>query len=114
MKHELREQDGVTVIVLEGDVDVTGAPRLRDLLAGQIAPRTRTLLDLEGVAFVDSSGVGVLVTAHRKAAEAGAAFGLAAASPTVSRVFELTRTNRLLSIYPTVSEGVSALAGREL
>jgi anti-sigma B factor antagonist len=112
MRHEVLEQSGVTVISLEGDVDVTGAPELRDLLAGTIVPGARILLDLTGVAFVDSSGVGVLVTAHRKAAEAEASFGLAAATPTVSRVFELTRTNRLLSIYPTVSDGVSALAGR--
>lgn len=109
MKHEVLEREGVTVIALEGDVDVTGAPQLRDLLAGSISPGGRILLDLAGVTFVDSSGVGVLVTAHRKAAEAGASFGLASPSATVTRVFELTRTNRLLSIYPTVDEGIAAL-----
>jgi anti-anti-sigma factor len=113
MRHETRELSGITVIALEGEVDVTGAPELRDLLAGSIVGGARILLDLGGVSFVDSSGVGVLVTAHRKAAEAGAAFGLAGASTTVARVFELTRTNRLLSIYPTVDEGVAALAGVE-
>lgn len=110
MNYSTRHESGVTVVDLEGDVDVSGAPELRDLIAGLIAgPTARILLDLSDVAFIDSSGVGILVTAHRKATESGAQFGLASPSGTVARVFELTRTNRLLQIFPTVEEGVAAL-----
>jgi anti-sigma B factor antagonist len=113
VNHSVHEDSGVTVVELEGDVDVGAAPELRDLLAGLVGtPDARVLLDLSAVAFIDSSGVGILVTAHRKAAEAGAAFGLASPSGTVARVFELTRTNRLLEIFPAVEEGVTALGGR--
>lgn len=113
MKYETRQDSGVTVIEFEGDVDVTVAPDLRDLLAGLVETAgARVLLDLNGVAFIDSSGVGILVTAHRKAAEAGAFFALGGPSATVSRVFELTRTNRLLEIFPTIEEGVAALRSR--
>jgi anti-sigma B factor antagonist len=113
VNHSVRDEGNVTVVELEGDVDVSGAPMLRDLLAGLIvAPGARVLLDLSHVKFIDSSGVGILVTAHRKAAESGTAFGLASPSGTVARVFELTRTNRLLEIFPTVEEATSALRGR--
>jgi anti-sigma B factor antagonist len=112
VNHSVREQSGVKVVGLEGDIDVTGAPELRDLLAGLLGEhQARILLDLSDVAFIDSSGVGILVTAHRKADESGASFGLANPSGTVARVFELTRTNRLLRIFPTVDEGVAALGG---
>jgi anti-anti-sigma factor len=110
---ELREQDGITVAVLDGPIDVARALELRDLLAGPVGEAgRRVLVDLTGVTLVDSSGVGIFVTAHRRAEEAGAAFVLAGAPGPVGRVFELTRTNKLLRIHPTVDAGLAAL--REL
>jgi anti-anti-sigma factor len=95
---------------LQGPTDVSQALELRELLGQQIdGPAARVLLDLSGVTLVDSSGVGVLVAAHRRAAGAGAGFVLAGAPGPVGRVFELTRTDRLLRIFPTVEEGLDAL-----
>lgn len=112
MEHDISEQGGVTVVHLHGAVDVSGAMALRDLLGQQIdSPAARVLLDLSDVQLIDSSGIGILVTAHRRADGQGARFGLAGATGTVARVFEMTRTNKLLSIYDTVAEGVADLGG---
>lgn len=106
------ERDGVTVIRLEGAIDVSRALELRDDLFARLdSPAARVLLDLSDVRLIDSSGIGILVTAHRRADGQGARFGLAGATGTVARVFEMTRTNRLLSLYDDVEEGVRALAG---
>jgi anti-sigma B factor antagonist len=112
VNHSVREQGGVSVVELSGDVDVGGAPELRNLLTGLLEPGSRVVIDLSGVAFIDSSGVGLLVTAHRKAAEVGGELALAAPAGTVERVFELTRTNRLLRIFPTLEEGLAAVGGQ--
>jgi anti-sigma B factor antagonist len=110
--HEISERDGVKVVHLHGPIDVSQAMTLRDLLGAQIdSASARVLLDLSDVTLIDSSGIGILVTAHRRADSQGARFGLAGATGTVARVFEMTRTNKLLSIYDTVDEGVSSLAG---
>lgn len=110
MEHEIEEREGVRVLRLHGPVDVSRAMALRDLLGAQIdGPAARVLLDLGDVPLVDSSGIGILVTAHRRAEGQGARFAIAAAGGPVARVFEMTRTNRLLSIHPTVEEGVAAL-----
>ena len=53
-------------------------------------------------------GIGVLVGAHRRAAEAGARLGLAEPTAGVRRVLELTRTDRVLSIFGSTAEGVAA------
>jgi anti-anti-sigma factor len=107
---EVRSQDGVTVVVLDGPIDVARALEARDLLAGPVGEAgCLVLVDLSGVTLVDSSGVGIFVTAHRRAEESGASFVLAGAPGPVGRVFELTRTNKLLRIYPTVEEGLAAL-----
>lgn len=111
MDHEISEQSGVKVVHLHGPVDVSRAMALRDLLGEQIdSPSARVLLDLSDVSLIDSSGIGILVTAHRRAAGQGARFALAGATGTVARVFEMTRTDKLLAIHPTVEDGVGALA----
>ena len=110
MDHEISERGGVRVVHLHGPIDVSRAMELRDLLGAQIdSPAARVLLDLSDVTLIDSSGIGILVTAHRRADGQGARFGLAGAAGTVARVFEMTRTNKLLSLYETVDEGVADL-----
>lgn len=110
MRHSISDHGGVKVVALEGELEVSEAPALRDLMGALIeGPQSRVLLDLGQVSFIDSSGIGVLVGAHRRAEEAGARIGLASPSPGVRRVFELTRTDRVLRLFDSVSTGVAAL-----
>lgn len=110
MDADVRDADGITVIAPRGALDVSSALELRDLLAGPIGEAGRgVLVDLSEVTLVDSSGIGVFVTAHRNADAAGAFFGLAGAVGPVGRVFEMTRTNKLLRIYDTVDDGLASL-----
>jgi anti-anti-sigma factor len=112
MEHSVREQDGVTVIAPRGVIDVSAALELRDLLAGPVGGAgNRVLVDLSEVTLIDSSGIGILVTAHRQAEAAGAVFALGGCVGPVGRVFEMTRTNKLLRIYATVDEALVVLRG---
>jgi len=112
MDHEVREQDGVTVLAPRGPIDVSHALELRDLIAGTIERAgSRLVVDLTDVTLIDSSGVGIFVTAHRQADAAGAQFALAHPVGPVGRVFEMTRTNKLLRIYPSVEDAIAALRG---
>lgn len=112
MAHEISERDGVKVLHLHGPIDVSSAMDLRDLLGAEIdSPSARVLLDLSNVTLIDSSGIGILITAHRRADGQGARFGLAGATGTVARVFAMTRTDKLLSLHASVEEGVAALNG---
>lgn len=111
MDHDITDSGGVRIVALHGPIDVSSAMALRELLGAQIdSPAARVLLDLGDVPLIDSSGIGILVTAHRRADAQGARFALAGATGTVARVFEMTRTNKLLSIHETVEEGVAALS----
>ena len=111
MNYERRDVDGVTVAAFEGHIDVSRAPQLRTVLEELLAePGARVVVDLSQVPFIDSSGLGILVTAHRKADGAGAAFALASPPPPLERVFQMTRTNKLLRIFATVDEAVEAVS----
>jgi anti-sigma B factor antagonist len=110
MDIHVRDDDGVTVIAPAGPVDVAASLELRDALAVPISQHgARVLVDLTDVTLVDSSGVGIFVTAHRSAEAAGASFALAGAQGPVGRVFEMTRTNKLLRIFESVDAGLEAL-----
>ncbi len=110
MQHTTQERDGVTVIRPVGDLDVTTALDLRALLGEQLAQeQARIVIDLSAVPFIDSSGVGVLVTANRRTRAGGGGLALAAMGPGVAKVLELTRTIRVFTVADTVEQAVERL-----
>ena len=110
MKCSTESRNGVVVVRVDGDVDVANTLALRDRLAEVMSDeRAAVLLDLGGVDFIDSAGVGLLVSAHRRAHAASGAFAIAGVSPTVARVLQLTRTDRVLRVLPTVEEALEQL-----
>jgi anti-sigma B factor antagonist len=110
VEHEIRTERGATVVALSGDVDVAQGLGLRDLLGELLSgPPGAIVVDLSGVRFLDSSGVGLLVTSHRRAAGDGRGFAICGAGDAVQRTLELTRTDRILSIHPTLDDALTAL-----
>jgi anti-sigma B factor antagonist len=107
MKHEMRQEGQVTVISLNGDLDVTSAPELRDLLQQLIDEgKTQFLLDLGEVGFIDSSGLGIFVNAYKKVRSAGGAVKLANPQESVRKVFSLTQTDKVFSIYDSLEDAL--------
>jgi anti-sigma B factor antagonist len=94
----VHEEDHVVVRAL-GELDAASSVRLRRLLADLIRLRTNAItVDMSGVEFMDSSGLGALL-ANRVAADGlGVGFGLVNPSRQVARVLEITGTyDRLVS-----------------
>ena len=110
MEHRLEQRDGVTVLHVTGDIDVSHTLVLREALGASLeAEAPRVVLDLSGVQFVDSAGIGLFVTAHRRAEQQGGRLVLSGASEAVGHVLTLTRTDRLLTVLPTVDDAVAAI-----
>ncbi|HZM37664.1 MAG TPA: STAS domain-containing protein [Acidimicrobiales bacterium] len=84
---------------LSGDLDIVTSDEVKRDLAQLIDDGHSVLaLDLSGVGFVDSSGLGVLVAVHRHAESHGASFVVRAVPPQVQRLFEITRLGDLLTV----------------
>lgn len=103
--------DGPSVILaFEGELDVTSAAKAEEAvrLAGADAPG-RMILDLTRLAFMDSTGVRVLVRARRRLAERDAAVELAGLTPSVSRIMHITGLDRAFVIHDTLEEALAAV-----
>ena len=98
-----RTAGGITIAELTGELDVAGAPALRDRLLGLLRPSSsRLVVDLSGVSFCDASGLAVLVNTGRRAGLLGGFLRLAAVSPPAGRVLAITGLHRRLAVFPTV------------
>ena len=97
------ERGGTTsrpVIVARGEIDVATSPLLRSELASVLAQGPdEVTLDLSGVSFVDSSGLGVLVGALKRLREAGGErFVIVGAQDAVRKIFTITGLNTLFEL----------------
>ena len=101
----------VQALDLEGEVDVYTAPQLRSALEEQVAMgRTSLVLDLEGVGFLDSTGLGVLVGRLKATRQLGGWFGVVCTSERILRLLAITGLDRVLPIHETVESAIEAAA----
>jgi anti-sigma B factor antagonist len=84
--------DTATVVRLTGTLDLTAAPKLREMLIGVVAtgPVANLVIDLTQTTFMDSTVIGVLVGAERRQAAADGKFTVVLGSSAVRRALQLT------------------------
>jgi len=110
---------GHVVVVLRGELDVTGATRFARALSVAAASGSRVIVDLAGLAFMDCRDLSALVSAVGQARRAGGDLVLAAPQQPVARLLSLIDLTGLLPVYASVAEaadgggGAPALAGPE-
>jgi anti-sigma B factor antagonist len=95
--------DGWAVVPVPGDLDFYSAPDFEKLLASVAAGGSRrVVVDMHDVAFMDSTGLRVLLGAARELRESGGVLRLAAPREQVLRVLELTQVEPLLPTFADV------------
>ncbi len=100
----------VASVRLSGDVDLATAAHLRDTLMHLMGrDYHKVVLNLSGVAFMDSIGLGVLLGALRRLRERGGEMYLAECTPRVGRLLTLTTLDAVLPMFGTEKEAVAAL-----
>src|SRR5580658_8902524 len=107
-----RSQGGITIAELTGELDIANAPALREQLLGLLRPgSSRLVIDLSKVSFCDATGLAVLVSTARRAKLLGGFLRLAAVSPQVRQVLEITGLHRHLANFPTVHAASTGARG---
>lgn len=113
MLFHTRTERGITIVTPAATVtrlDAHTAPALRDALLGCIDAGAQSLiLDLSAVTFLDSSALGALIAAAKRAGTVGH-FGVAGLLPAVARLFALTHMDRVFTLHPSTAEAIARLA----
>jgi anti-sigma B factor antagonist len=108
MKILTEQHDGKTVLTLkDARLDAHNSAELKDRILKSFEDGGRNIIvDLQDVQFIDSSGLGALLSGHKNAMQRSTGFALSGLQPRVMAMFELTRLQRVFEIYPGLHEAL--------
>jgi anti-sigma B factor antagonist len=93
-----------SVVSVEGELDLTTAPRLKWMLLDTLQEgRNRLIVDLSATTFMDSTALGVLVVVNRRL-EPSARMAILCDRPVVLKIFELSGMDGAFTIVPSIEE----------
>ena len=101
---DIYELNGFAVVAVAGELDVYTVPNLRaafDEIVAHGADRS-VVVDMTQVSFMDSTGIGALVSGRRRLAE-GAQLRLVSTQPNVTKLFALTGLTKVFPIFLTLA-----------
>ncbi len=104
------QREGVSVMTLDGRLDVSGSQAAHDALLPEITSGGRLVVDMSECAYVASSGLRVLLIVAKQSAIAGCSTVLCGVQEQVWDVIEMTGFEDVLETYPDVDTAVGALA----
>jgi anti-sigma B factor antagonist len=112
LKMTSREVDGVTVVALDGRI-VLGeeSNALREKIKSMVAEgKKKIVLNMDGVTFIDSAGLGTLVAAHHSAKAQGASLRLCHLGTKFQEVLQITKLMTIFDVYNTEAEAVASFS----
>ena len=113
MNFQIKDQEvdsDTHVIELGGEIDLYTAPEFKERMAEIIEEgKTRVVVDLSQATFIDSTTLGVLVGGVKRLRTNGGQLSLVCGDRNITKIFEITGLDRVLTIYGTRDEAVSQL-----
>ena len=96
------------VLTVAGEVDLNTAPQLKERINGMITQgHSNLVVDLEGVEFMDSTGLSALVSGLMRTSEIGGGMAVVCTRPQVLRLLALTGLDQVLKVHGSVAEAVA-------
>ena len=98
MEVQIFEGSEIVTLAVQGEIEVYSLPQFSKLAEAQFGGAKKVMLDLEKLDYIDSSGLGYIVTLHERLANNGQELVLSNLQAHVNRVFKITRLDRILNI----------------
>jgi anti-sigma B factor antagonist len=106
--HQEDRPDGFIIVRPVGELDAFTVSQFRQALA-ELASSRRLVIDMSGIPFVDSAGLGALIGGIRRTRELGGDVAVACDRPTLVRLLRTTGFDRIVSVTETVDEAMASL-----
>jgi anti-sigma B factor antagonist len=103
------EHPEASIVDVEGEVDVLTSPRLKSALAALVdGGSSLVVVNLAHVKYMDSTGLGVLVSAMKRIRENKGTIVLSGLNSHLSKIFEITGLRKVFEVYPTEDDALNA------
>jgi anti-sigma B factor antagonist len=100
--------NGAPVVSVLGEVDLATAPAFAQTLLGATEDWTgEVIVDLTGCSFLDSRGLGALIATRGRLEHSDRRLALVLSNRSVMRIFQITQSDELFEIYPTLAAAVN-------
>jgi anti-sigma B factor antagonist len=101
-------KDGKTLVfALSGSLDIATSPSVRAALSDASDGKHDVVVDLTLLEFLDSTGLGAMIGAHRRATENGGSLRLVVKDGPILRLLNITGLIRVLAVYHTMDDALT-------
>ena len=107
MEIKSTENEGVVILVVNGEININTSPELKKHFEKQTLKKI--VVDLERVTYVDSSGLATLVELLKKTKVRGGSLGLSGMPDKIKSLFEITKLDKLFSVFPSQQEALARI-----
>ena len=108
---DVRRADSHSIVDVKGEIDVYTAPKLREKLIELVSEGSYdVVVNLEGVEFLDSTGLGVLVGALKRVKAHDGSLSLICTQDKILKIFKITGLTKVFAIHSSEQEATSTSA----
>lgn len=111
MEMRIENHHAIDVLAVSGRLDLVSSSALKDMIRQRLSDRrVHIVLDMEKVHFINSSGLGALISALRDIRLSGGRLVLCRMAPYIEEIFNVTGLTRVFDCYATVPEALESYA----
>lgn len=104
-----RESGEIVIFDINGEIDLYNAPEIKDKIKDEMNKnKVNIIINLDKVSYIDSSGIGVLISSLSNLKKVGGALKLINVYASVRKVFELTKLTSFFDIYDSEADALAA------
>jgi anti-sigma B factor antagonist len=109
MPYISRQVEGVSILDLEGEIDLYKSPEVRAEIAKLITKKNKSIvINFQKVTYIDSSGLATMIDAFQKVRAYGGKLGLISLAKSVRSVFEVSRLDKFFPIFEEENSAVAS------
>ena len=114
MELSVKQEEGIVVLSLSGELDARTAPQLTRYFHEKInGDAPQVVADLKGLTYSSSAGIRVFLGMARETRQHGGDLRIAAVTPQVDKVFKLSKFDKIVLMFTSVEEAVNSFKTTE-
>jgi anti-anti-sigma factor len=106
---DIKDRDGLVVVVVDGELDIHSAPGLGEALAPAADAGRHLIVDVAGLRFCDCAGLSRFLRTQERARAAGGSLRLAAPTTSMRRLITVARMSDILTVAASVADAIAML-----